>query len=937
MLCPVANAAQSGAEPYAGELIENLVVTGTRIKRRDAISVSPLVTLSEDNILLAVQPTLEETLNRLPQLTGDFNRTSNNPGDGTARVNLRGLGSERSLVLLNSRRVAPSGVGSSVDLNIIPQILVDRVEVITGGATAVYGSDALAGVVNFITKDDLDGILLESRYGSTQEGDADYFDVNAAWGIPLADRGNLTVFAGVYDRDALLASARRSTSQALQESGTGSLFAAGSFATPETAIFTPVPGFGFPTFNADGTPRPFVNPQDQYNFAPQTYLQTPLERYSGGMLGQYRIGQNSRLYWEASYTDTRAGLENAPVPAVEFVQVNTDNPVLTPATRQLFIDNYANPSSSMPDLVGFTIGRRFSELGPRTEEFERTHLRTLAGIEVQLQGGWSLDAWLSYSRSDTDRFLLNDASAARLRQGLLVDPGTGECFDTTGGCVPIDLFGPGRISSAAVDFLRYQPLRNVTEREQQQVGAFVSGSAFNSWAGPVDLVFGLEWRRDKVAFLADAALFTGDTLGYNGDAPISGTDEVSEFYLEAVVPLLGDYEAQSLDLELGARYSDYKNAGGAWTYKAGWSWQFAPAWRFRSMWQRSIRAPSNQELYQAQFSTVSNFVGNFVAVDPCSASQNPVGAGLSEICVAQGLAPDQVGVFEAVPFLPVEFVRGGNPDLEPEEGKTWTSGVVYSPLTPNDDMQVSVALDFFDIEITDSIGAISARDICFDPANTAGVFCDVIQRVSDSNDTLVGNVFQVTELFNNRGMIATQGVDLHFDFTTSVPSIFTFGESEAVLRGSLIWTHVLELDFQNNPVGTVESCAGYFSAPCSGVTSSSTSARNRALADLSYTSGPVQVVVGARWIDSTSSYRFARARLNESALPVLARPVVGSQFLVDLAVGYRLGNNLDIRFSVNNLFDKDPPLIPDQTNNTDTQLYDVFGRSFTLGLRMTFL
>ena len=277
------------------EAIVEIVVTGSRIKRRAFSSPSPISTIDRDAIAFSGQATLEETLNRMPQVIPDFGRTSNNPGDGTARINLRGLGAGRTLVLLNARRLAPSGVGSAIDVNNLPQALIERVEIITGGATTVYGSDAVAGVVNFITRDDFSGFSIDASINTTAENDAEMYDLNLAFGRDLTNgRGNITVYAGSHERKSLFASARELTRVPLfNDNSSGTLFEGGSGFTPGATIFSPQVDFGdgpsATTFDPDGIPRAFIQPDDLYNFQEVNYLQTPLSRYTGGVLATFEL------------------------------------------------------------------------------------------------------------------------------------------------------------------------------------------------------------------------------------------------------------------------------------------------------------------------------------------------------------------------------------------------------------------------------------------------------------------------------------------------------------------------------------------------------------------------------------------------------------------------------------------------------------------------
>ncbi|GMR14511.1 MAG: hypothetical protein BMS9Abin30_0113 [Gammaproteobacteria bacterium] len=326
--------------------IEEVTVTGSRVKRRDFSSPSPITTVDREAFEFSGQPTLEEYLNQLPQMQPDFGRTSNNPGDGTAKLNLRGLGAGRTLILLNGRRVAPSGVSSAVDVNNLPRSLMERVEVITGGASTVYGSDAIAGVVNFVTRKNFEGLAVDGSYSTTAEGDSDIYDANITYGHQLANgRGNITLFASYYEREPLFAGEREFTSVPWIDTWEGELVPGGSWATPGAVAFFPDVDFGDgqlvnTTWDPDGTPRAFIYPDDLYNYAPINYLQTPLTRKSVGLMATFKVADNFEAYFEAAYTRNEALQNLAPSPFYDSFVVNTDNPVLSPETRQLFEDQF---------------------------------------------------------------------------------------------------------------------------------------------------------------------------------------------------------------------------------------------------------------------------------------------------------------------------------------------------------------------------------------------------------------------------------------------------------------------------------------------------------------------------------------------------------------------------------------------------------------------
>ncbi|HET6566281.1 MAG TPA: TonB-dependent receptor, partial [Xanthomonadales bacterium] len=887
---------------------------------------SPLSTISREDIEFSGQPTLEEYLNQMPQVQPGYGRTSNNPGDGTAQINLRNLGPGRTLVMMNGRRLAPSGVGSAVDVNNLPSALVDRVEIITGGASTVYGSDAIAGVVNFITRDNFDGLTVEGSYYITEQGDSDIWDANLVWGNEFADgRGNVTLYAGLYEREALFASEREFTSVPYAEDIiNGVINESGSTSTPEGVIFGPRFNLGSGpvqvTFNPDGTPRAFLNPADLWNFAPVNYLQIPLTRKTIGMLGHYEFTDHIEGYFEASYNLNEIKRNLAPAPLRATLVTNLDNPILTPETRAMLAAAQVSPGISR-----FSFGRRMLELGNRIFDTEREYQRIVGGVRGELFDGWDYDAWLIYTTADDEERVLNNGSTSRLQQGLLVDPLTGNCVNPSGGCVPVDVFGPGRLSPEAVDFIRWQPLINNTERNQYVASAVLTGSPLDIWTGPLDMAFGMEWRRDELRFEADPILFSGDVIGLGGDAPIDGTESVIEFYTEALMTLFESQSSvQKLDLEAGIRWSDYDLAGSVITWKAGLDWMVTESLRFRTMYQHAVRAPNNSELFTAQ-GVVSDFAILQNTVDPCSASADPVGNGNVDKCLAQGLNPSLVGVFEATRFYPTDFIFGGNPELVPESSDTFTIGMVITPTAVPD---LTIAIDYYDLEVTDTIGSIDAQLVCFDDKNTAGLFCDRVRRDS------TGNIYEIEDLFQNRGLLATSGIDFQAQYSLDLPDSLALFDEGAQLYVDAIWTHVFSLEEQANVATQVFECSGFFNFPCT----SEVNPENRMTANFDYGTGSFTARLSWRWIDGmvsalpkvTADFGIPNAKL--------AIPEIGSQSYFDLGFSYLFGQYLSLRFGINNVADKEPVFMADAvtSNNTATSTYDIFGRSYYLGFSYNF-
>jgi iron complex outermembrane receptor protein len=669
------------------------------------------------------------------------------------------------------------------------------------------------------------------------------------------------------------------------------------------------------TWDPDGTPRGFDAENDLYNFAPVNYLQTPLKRSTAGLMATLDVSERFEAYVEASFTRNEARQTLAPEPAFDLFVVNTDNPVLTLETRRVFEEQMP---PVQPGLVSMLLARRMSELGPRIFDHEREYTRAVAGLRGEFTEGWDADAWITYTDSNEATQLLNRADVSRLAQGLLVDPSSGECFDPSDGCLPLDIFGEGRLSSEGVEFVRARPLDSLAERTQALASVVVTGSPFDIWSGPVDMAFGAEWRRDKGRFRDD------DALRNDGPAGVDGTETVFELYTEALVPML-DTESQYLGLELGARWSDYKNAGSIWTYKAGMEWQPLDSLRFRTMYQHAVRAPNLEELFTTQSTVLASFIVS--TGDPCSASLDPLGSSNVDKCIAQGIPADQIGEFEATPNYPVYYTTGGNPELEPESSDTLTAGAV---VTPSALPGLMVAVDYFDIEIADTIGGINAINICFDSLNSAGVFCENIRR------DITLNIAEVTELTSNRGLEGTTGIDTQLQYVAELPSSVAVLEGDARLGINAIWTHVFSVESQENLVTEVYDTAGYFGYPCRADLYGGTCPSNRITSNFDYTSGPLDIHLTWRWIERTRNGGPLYSADLGFPDPKLALPTVASYNYFDLGLGWYFSDSILARFGINNLFDKHPPQMADNvySNGTDTGMYDVFGRTYFLSLSL---
>ena len=937
---PMPAAAQT--EVVVDEEVEEIVVTGSRLVRRDFSAPSPIQSIGKDMLDFAGQQTLESTLNRMPQLTPDFDRSSNNPGNGTSRINLRGLGSNRTLVMLNGRRLAPSGIGSAVDANNLPQALIERVEIITGGASTVYGSDAIAGVVNVITRSDYEGFGIDMSAYTTEKSDSQTYDINLSFGHNFANgRGNIILFGGYYDRGESFAADRTSTEVPWFDNwDTGELEQSGSFTSPEgaTFFFTGIPPdfFDVYTWDTNGDPRIFVDPDDLFNYAPANYLQTPLERYSGGVFLTYELGRSTETYVELTYTQNTSTQNLAPVPAVGNWLINTDSPILTPTNAQFLSDNFFDASGAIPginNLVAGPILRRLLELGPRTIRDENKYSRAVVGLRGELSQNWDFDFWVTYTKGEEAEFLLNSASRSRVQQGFLVDPLTGQCYDPTGGCVPVSFFGEGALTSEALDYIRVRPILNKTNRTQKLASIFIRGDLFNTWAGPVQTAVGLEWRSDEGGFQADDLLFTGDALGYNPSATVIGSESVWEAYGEAIVPLIeGAPFAQYLGLELGARYSEYEHAGQVDSFKIGGDWQLNDTLRFRVMYQSSVRAPNLAEAFEEERVDNGSYTRFDSSDDLCSASNDPVGSGNTDACVATGLPANLVGVYEAQVQFPTQFTSGGNTSLTPETAETVTAGVIISPQAMP---KWQFSFDYYDLTVEDEIGGINVDLACFDATNVDHLFCDRITR--DSSPAGGYNVSAVDERTVNKGVLKTSGIDTQISYATDLPDLLAIGNNSADLVVNSTWTHMLENSIQPTTYGTILDCAGYFGWPCNGSKSGNTWPTDRVTTTFNYASGDWNLHLMWQWIDEVKNSAPLGVDIFGYPEPVLATPTVSQRNYLDLGIGYQFTDNIIGRLSIANITGANPVQMADAAdNNTDTALYDVYGRSYTLSFSLQY-
>lgn len=896
------------------ESLEEVVVTGSRIKRADLSSVSPISVVTGEEFKISGNLNVEQKLAELPQTLPSFGPSSNNPGDGTARVDLRGLGTSRTLVLVNGRRYIPATQTGVVDLNSVPGSLIKQVDVLTGGASAVYGSDALAGVVNFQLVDDFEGVEISALYDTTTEGDAEKFNFDVTMGGNFDEgRGNAVVYASYSEREALFQGDRDFSSFALGENADNTaLIPFGSSGIPGTRVFggpTLPNGQTLGRFNEDGSGAAFTN-ADRFNYAPDNFLQLPQERFLVTGMAHYDLTENARMYSEVTFSRNQVDSELAPTPLFTTLVVNPNSAFFGADVQQAL--NTLTPDAAGNVTIPY-IGRRMVEVGSRQSLDTRDGLRIIVGVDGELNDNWNYDAY--YSRAILDRIQRQNGNVSRSRaaQAVLVNNAATACQDTSNGCVPLNLFGAGNISQAAADFIAIGAI-NVTNITQQVAQASVNGTlgTVGSADQPVGVLVGVEYRQDDSSFQPDTALSSGDVSGFNAGNPTVGGFNVTDIFAEVSVPLTNQLEAWG-----AYRYSDYSNIGGVGSFATALTFAPTDQVRFRAGYQSAVRAPNVAELFSGGG---QGFPG---ATDPCSAAGFQPGTTDAALCAATGLDPAAVGVFtQANTQIQGQF--GGNQNLSEEESDTFTLGAVFQP-TEN----LDITVDYFDIEITDAISVLGGSvgnvlDICYNQVRDINSdFCQAITRRADGN---VGNVNVLNE---NIASLETSGIDLNIGYSKNLD--FGIGGEGSTLTVSSKATYLL--DFDVTPVAELEGtleCAGTFGNTCG-------SPQNELIVNTRVTldTGNWSFSGLVRYLSSVEDDTIVNQDVSRDDILV---DELSAEVYLDLAASYAFSDDVSVNFGINNILDTEPTLVGNQQEqaNTFPSTYDLLGPRAFVSLNYRF-
>ncbi|MGP1281868.1 MAG: TonB-dependent receptor domain-containing protein [Parasphingopyxis sp.] len=922
----------------------SIVVTGTRITNPNLEQSSPIQVVGQDEIDYRQATNAEELIGELPGIAPGTNSSVNNGSNGTSTLNLRNLGSIRSLVLLDGTRLVPSTIFSQTDLNIIPVALVERVEVITGGASSVYGADAISGVANFVLRRDFEGLEAAVTYGITERGDGERLRGDLTLGANFDDgRGNAVLSIGYQEVDDVLQANRLISQQAFF--GNTPI---GSGTSVPTRITSVVPGATGPASNQlNPTGDALVPTYNTFNYAPFNFFQTPLERYNIFGSASYEVTPGIEVYTRGMFTNSTVNLQLAPSGLfLDTWQFPLNNPFINETIRQQICAGTGvdpatctaagaatNPQDANYLEVPVTIGRRLVEQGPRSTTNVTNQFQLWAGVRGDLSPTLSYDVYATYGESQRTNTRLGWGLKSRVQQALRAnDPTT--CSDASNGCFPINLFGGGvgtNIDPRSVAFFN-QPSSFTDSTSLTVVNASLNGTFGETGfftETPIGFAVGVEYREYTASRVADVSAGTQDeVLGTGAPAPtFNGQYDVIEGFAELIVPILEDVPGfYSLQAEGGIRVSDYSNTGTSVTWKAGGSWEPFEGFRFRGIFSRSVRSPNIGELFAPVTTGLTP-----LPVDPC-AGANPVGnATLTAICIAQGAPAGTIGNIPQPSAAQINQTSGGNPNVDVEEADSLTLGLVA---TPPQIPGLVLSVDYFNIKIEGAITQPTPGDIltpCFGPNNDGAgsdpAACALIGRnpingsLNGGGETL-GLILQLSNL----GTLETSGVDLRVNYTLPV----SFGSINWDFNGT--WTD--ELLFQATPTSINRECVGLYSTNCEPITPewAFNFRTTVAIDDL------VDISLLWRWIDGVE-YEFRGA--GNGFTP--EQEAIDDASYFDLTLRSNVSENFDITFSVFNLLDRDPPNVSSfigssvfNSGNTYPTTYDTLGRTYSVTGRVRF-
>lgn len=949
---PAAPATAASAEAKDGQGMEALVVTGSRIVRRDFSSPSPIVTSQKEALQEAGAVTLEAALNQMPQFTPSG--TAGNGGQGTgarATLDLRGLGDNRNLILLDGRRLPSSSAFGQVDINIIPQAIVESVETISGGASAVYGSDAMSGVVNFKTLRKFKGLILDFQYGNSQKSDLQKLSPSIAAGTEFAEGKGYALFALSYDDRQGLPGINRP----FFNGGVPSSYIGSSTYVPNAAnlptqasvngvfskygVTSTVPRTNNLGFNDNGslfsqtgavnylgpinTSYAIVNGNVRMPVLIQSDLQNALKRTSVFNRVEYKFTPDLTGYAQMLHTDstahTNSGGSLTQFGAGGNTQIPLSNPFIPADLRTIL--------ASRPDAnASFQWFSRFVGVPAKQWDEQYNTDQVLAGLRGNVPNSeWTWDAYVSTDRTIHNQALFNAVLTSRV-QDLLNSPngGTSIC---AGGYNPFGIANNSKLSEACRNYIT-TTANSKEELTQRIAEVSAQGSLFSLPAGEVQMSVSANYRRNTYSYLPDSQLAAQNIEAVAASQRSQGATAVKELAGEVRIPLLTNAAfARTLAISPGYRVSDYDISGKVSTYKVDAEWSPVQNLLIRGGKQHSIRAPNIGELFSAATGGQAQFGAPPNGGEPCdvltAARKGPNGASIRTLCLATGVPASVIDTY-TFPTVATSTLSSGNLNLKPETADTNTIGVVFSPAFDAAVFsQITASVDYYNIKISDTISPVpasSALSKCYnlDGSNptysASNAFCKLITR--DANGLLT----QIAAPYLNLGLLKTAGVDLNLDWRFKLADAgitFVPGNFGVNVGANIMNTY----QSQALPGDAIQEFKGTVGTVIRPEWQSTTTFRYE------HASGSANL----RW-------RHIPAMKDVTSVTTPANPIAGvaKYDIFDLSGRYALNKTVELRAGIANLFNRNPALVPGNQNMTLSGTYDIVGRSYFAGVRAKF-
>ncbi len=968
-----------------------IVITGSRIRSPALTSPSPLQAITAADIAKTGRIDVQEVLQQNPSfgVPGQSRNTSNYGAlsAGLSTVNLRNLGPNRTLVLIDGRRVVAGVPGSAqVDLTMIPSSFVERVDVLTGGASAVYGSDAVAGVVNFIYKKNYEGLQINGQTGISQEGDDDQYALNLTAGTNFADdRGNIIIYGGwqkqgdVLSKDRPRSANDQTSIGALQRSNNrtdANLTAAQNLFRGQYNPSSVVPastfnaGTGNYIVDANGVVRPFNITTDGFNRTPYDAISTPLERRQFAGRANYQVTPTINVFAEGTYSNvtSRGVLEPSPlVPTgglglfrqgngrynIEQRVVNPANAAQSQIVRNPLVPTGLYNVATDTNGDGFrdvAVSRRLTDFGTRVGEFDRTNLRAVVGADGKL-GSWNWEAsyaWGKTKASSTFGGLINQDRAVQAldvvadvydvnRNGNTSEAICASAEARAQGCVPWNVYGAGKASPESIAYLAAVSTRDAVQT-LNVAAANISGSLFTLPAGDVAIAVGAEYRKEASKEIFDPLSNTARN-SYLQQTNTRGSFDVKEAYGEIIVPLIHDTPfIKQLTIRGAGRVSDYSTVGTFYAYNAGVEWSPVQDIRIRGVYAHAVRAPNIGELFAAPSVTVGS------VNDPCAGVTLTTTGTTSTVCRANAgvLANIQANVSAANPnglFVLNQSDQQGvgglnvaNPNIQQETARTYTLGAVINPISIHALRNLTLTVDYYNIKLDDAI-ARTSRDFILQQCylNNDPEFCSLIsRRAIASGPYSAGSIQQVDSALINSGGLSTEGIDATFSYRQNLQD---WGMGSGTASLSVSYTHLIRQGGVPLDGAAFDTTKGEINTPA-----------DRAQFVVGYDNDAFGIsfngqFIGASYLDD--QYR-ARFLLADGSLPDKKLFRVDSKFYLDTQVRYNVSERYQWVFGVNNLLNTQPaPVITGLTGSvtgteTAAGTYDPIGRRFYTGVRLNF-